>query len=153
MSIPVGLALHPAHLISELKTRRMDSVLGEICRQAQRAGAAFAPELLRSTLLLRERLGSTAVGRGVAVPNARSLLVLAPVVLVGRSRVGLDWGSRDGEPVRLVLLVLSPAGTRAAVHGASVARAVVAAHPARARQRLLECAPDEAAALLRGVLA
>ena len=153
MSIPVGLALHPAHLISELKTRRMDSVLGEISQQARRSGAVFEPDLLRATLLLRERLGSTALGRGVAVPNARSLVVLRRAVLVGRSRAGLDWGARDGGPVHLVLLVLSPAGARAAEHLASVARVVAAAHPARVRQRLLECAPEQVTAWLQGVLA
>jgi len=152
MSIAIGPVLHPAHLISDLRTRRRDSALGELSRQAERARAAREPELLRATLLLRERLGSTAVGRGVAVPNARSLLVAEPVLLVGRSARGIEWGAADGELVHVVLLVLSPAGTCIAAHLAAVARAVAAARRCRARQKLLGGGtPEEVAALLRGV--
>jgi mannitol/fructose-specific phosphotransferase system IIA component (Ntr-type) len=140
MSISIGPALHPAHFISELKNRRRGSVLGELSRRAQAVGAAQEPELLQATLLLRERLGSTSVGHGVAVPNARSLLVLEPLVLIGRSRRGIAWSVVDREPVHLVLLVLSPPGSSAA-------------RPARARQKLLESErPEEIAAILREVV-
>jgi mannitol/fructose-specific phosphotransferase system IIA component (Ntr-type) len=149
MSILVGPAPHPAHLIPDLKSRSRDAVLGELARHARGLGVAQEPESLRATLLMRERLGSTAVRRGLAIPNARSLLVSRPAVLVGRSRQGVDWGAPDGEPVQLVLLLLSPAEMRALDHVAAVARAVAAARPARARQRLLECvSPGEVADLL-----
>ena len=149
MSILVGPALHPAHLIPDLKSRSRDSVLGELTRQAQGIGVTREPGSLRATLRMRERLGSTAVGRGLAVPNARSLLVGRPVLLVGRSRRGVDWGAEDGAPVHLVLLVISPAQTSAPCHVAAVARAVAATRPARARQRLIESdSPDEVAGLL-----
>ena len=105
MSILVGPALHPAHLIPDLKSRSRDSVLGELARQAQGIGVTREPGSLRATLRMRERLGSTAVGRGLAVPNARSLLVGRPVLLVGRSRRGVDWGAEDGAPVRRLVPV------------------------------------------------
>jgi len=149
MSTLLGPAPHLAHLITDLKTRSRDSVLGELSRQAQGSGVARGPETLRATLLMRERLGSTGVGRGVALPNARSLLVTRPAVLLGRSRRGVEWGAVDGDPVHLVLLVLSPAETSAPGHLAAVARAAAAVRVARARQRLLESDdPDEIAALL-----
>jgi mannitol/fructose-specific phosphotransferase system IIA component (Ntr-type) len=152
MSTLLGPAPHLAHLITDLKTRTRESALGELARRAQSVGAVRGAEALRATLLLRERLGSTAVGRGVAVPNARSLLVTRPVLLVGRAPRGLEWGAPDGEPVRVLLLVLSPAEATAAGHVAAVARAALAARPARARQRLLECGdPGELAGLLAAV--
>lgn len=138
MSILLGPAPHLAHLITDLKTRSRDSVLGELARRAQGAGAARGPEPLRATLLMRERLGSTGVGRGVALPNARSLLITRPAVLVGRSRRGVEWGAEGGEPVHLVLLVLSPAERSAAGHAAALARVAGAVRLARTRQRLLE---------------
>ena len=105
--------------------------------------------MLRAALLMRERLGSTAVGHGLAVPNARSLLVTRPVLLVGRSRRGVDWEAEGGVPVHLVLLVISPAQTSAPCHVAAVARAVAAARPVRARLRLFESEdPGEIAELL-----
>jgi nitrogen PTS system EIIA component len=152
MSTLVGPAPHLAHLITDLKTRTRESALGELARRAQGVGAVRGAEPLRATLLLRERLGSTALGRGVALPNARSLLVTRPVVLLGRSRRGVEWGARDGEPVHVVVLVLSPADATAPGHVAAVARIVSAVRPARARQRLLESEDaGEVAGLLAGV--
>lgn len=154
MSILVGPALHPAHLIPDLKGHSRVSVLGELARQAQRLGATREPAMLRSALLMRERLGSTAAGHGCAVPNARSLLVTRSVLLVGRSRGGVEWGAEDGAAVRLVLLVISPAETSAPGHVAAVARAVEAARPVRARQRLFDSdSPGEIAELLGAVRA
>ena len=61
-------------------------------------------------------------------------------------------GRGDG-PVHLVLLVLSPAGTRAAAHLERVGRVAAAARPARARQKLLEStSPEEIGAVLEGAL-
>jgi mannitol/fructose-specific phosphotransferase system IIA component (Ntr-type) len=59
----------------------------------------------------RERLGSTAIGRGVAVPSARTGLVAGPVGVVGRCPRPLDWpGAADGGPVRVVCLLVVPVG-------------------------------------------
>ena len=124
-------------------------MLGELARQAQGIGVTREPGMLRATLLMRERLGSTAVGHGFAVPNARSLLVSRPVLLLSRSRFGVDWGAEDGALVHLVVLVISPAQTSAPCHVAAVARAVAAARPVRARLRLFESEdPGEIAELL-----
>ncbi len=138
MSILVGPAMHPARLIPDLKSSSRDGVLGEMARQALGLGVAREPAALRALLLMRERLGATAVGHGIAVPNARSLLVTWPVLLMGRSRPGVDWGAEDGLPVRLVLLLLSPAQTGATFHVGALSRAVAAVRSARARQRLFE---------------
>lgn len=151
MSILAGPALHPAHLVPDLKHSSREAVLAELARQAQALGVTREPSSLRTTLLMRERLGSTAVGHGVAIPNARSLLVTRPALLLGRSRPGARWGPEDGDPVRLVLLVLSPAQTSAPGHVGAVARALAAVRTARARQRLLESGdPEEIADLLGG---
>lgn len=56
----------------------------------------------------REALGSTALGRGVALPHARLLGDHPPMVLFARLRHPIDFGARDEEPVDLVVLVLWP---------------------------------------------
>lgn len=154
MTISLGPVLHPAHCISELKTRKRESVLQELARHAQGAGVVRGVDVLQAALSLRERLCASAVGRGVAVPNARSLAVLEQRVLIARSHRGIDWGAQDGEPVRLVLLVLSPAELGASSHHDLLARAVASTRPARVRQRLLEAqGTAELAVLLREALA
>ncbi len=150
MSTTLGPAPHLAHHVLDLRTRRLESVLAELARHAASHGAACEPELLAATLLLRERVGSTAAGHGVAIPNARSLLVTRPVMILGHSRRDLDWGADDG-PVRTVIAVLSPAALRSAQHVAEVARVAESARLVRTRQRLVECAgPAELARLVGG---
>lgn len=59
----------------------------------------------------RERLGSTAIGRGVAIPHARSRLVTEVVGVIGRCPQPIDWpGALDGAPLRAVCLVVVPDG-------------------------------------------
>jgi nitrogen PTS system EIIA component len=59
-------------------------------------------------LRARERLGSTALGRGVALPHARLAGNDPPVMLFARLRRPIDYEARDEEPVDLVILMLWP---------------------------------------------
>ncbi len=56
----------------------------------------------------RERQGCTAIGRGMAIPHARSKTLKRIVVAMARLRGGIDFGAEDGEPVRLVFLLATP---------------------------------------------
>jgi PTS system nitrogen regulatory IIA component len=56
----------------------------------------------------RERLGSTAVGRGVALPHARISGNNPPIILFARLRRPIDFEAKDDEPIDLVFLVLWP---------------------------------------------
>lgn len=66
----------------------------------------------RATLLRllarRELLGSTAVGRGIAIPHCRSLVVPRVRMAYGRLLRPLPWDSLDGEPVRHIFLIVAP---------------------------------------------
>lgn len=59
-------------------------------------------------LAARERLGSTALGRGVALPHARLAGNPPPLALLARLRRPVDFEARDDEPVDLVILLLWP---------------------------------------------
>lgn len=58
-------------------------------------------------LMDREELGSTGIGGGVAVPHARHDSVPELLGAVGRSKSGVEFDSLDGEPVKVVFLLLS----------------------------------------------
>jgi len=64
------------------------------------------------TIVERERLGSTAIGRGVAVPHCRHDSIDHLVGTWGFSADGVDFGSLDGEPTHLVLLLIAPENRR-----------------------------------------
>lgn len=59
-------------------------------------------------LLAREQIGSTALGKGVALPHAELDGDGLPIVLLARLGRGIDFDSRDDEPVDIVFLVLWP---------------------------------------------
>jgi fructose-specific phosphotransferase system IIA component len=56
----------------------------------------------------REGQGCTAIGRGIAIPHARSKTLERIVVVIARLREGIDFGAEDGEPVQLVFLLGTP---------------------------------------------
>ena len=57
----------------------------------------------------RERLGSTGIGNGVAIPHGKSTTVKNLTAALGVSRDGIEFDSVDGEPVHVVFLVLAEA--------------------------------------------
>lgn len=134
----------------ELRHRRRDSALAQLVAAAEASGLVQDADVLLGTLQRSLRLGRTGVGKGVALPHARSACVRRPGVVLGRSSRGIDWGAADGQEVHLVALVLSPCATRADAHVARVAGALHGMRLQRTRQRLLESDGPTAAALLRG---
>jgi len=153
MSTALGApVLDPSLYIPNLKARRRDAALLEMVDRATRSGAVCHPALLKETLALRERAGSTAPGKGVAIPGARSLAVVETRLVVARSSRGLDWSAADEEPVHLVLLVLTPAESGEASHVAFLGRAASAVRLQRQRQKVLEAGDfDAIAAVLKDV--
>lgn len=60
-------------------------------------------------IMAREKLGSTGIGHGVAIPHGRMADLTAPVVALARHRAGIDFEAIDGKPVHIVVLLLVPA--------------------------------------------
>lgn len=69
---------------------------------------SLVPELLES-IRRRDELGPTAIGQGVAIPHTWHPGLDRMAVALGISRKGLDYPSLDGEPVHIVLMILTPA--------------------------------------------
>ncbi len=59
----------------------------------------------------RESLGSTAIGRGVALPHTRTKSVKKLIIAFARLTKGIDFGAEDREPVRLIFVIGTPADT------------------------------------------
>jgi len=107
---PVGLAdvLREDLVKLELEAVSREGVAAELVELLV-AGGHLLPgdvEPVIETILLRERLGSTAVGKGLAFLRAETGLAPECTVAVGRSTAGVQMRSLDGEPTYLVFLVL-----------------------------------------------
>lgn len=136
--------------VIELRHKRRESVLIQMLAAAHRIGVVSDPGVLLAALQRAHRLGSCAVGRGYAVPHARSVVVAKPATLFARSERGIEWGGVDGDPVHLVLMVLSPSAVSTGVHAERVVGAVHALRLQRLRHKLLEADCGDALALLSG---
>lgn len=100
--------------------------------------APDARESLLATVLERERMASTGLGHGVALPHPRkppTELFTEPVISVCFPRLPLDWAALDKAPVFAVLLVLSP---NAPVHLEILSRVAFALREPEFRELLRE---------------
>jgi mannitol/fructose-specific phosphotransferase system IIA component (Ntr-type) len=149
MSIGASV-LDPSLCISDLRNKRKPAIFQELVDRAHQARAIREPVVLCDTLLLRERLAPSAMGKGVAIPHARSMSVIEPRIVIARSRKGVDWSAPDDQLVHLLLLVLSPGEWSEESHLDLVTRAASAARLQRNRTRLIEATDFVAVAQVFG---
>ncbi|MEO0080262.1 MAG: PTS sugar transporter subunit IIA [candidate division WOR-3 bacterium] len=97
--------LRPECINLELASRKKTDVLRELVSMIRQEESA---ELLLQTLLKREELGSTGIGKGIAIPHGRSLLIDKLEIAVGRSTKGVAFDAIDKKPVHLFFLVMAP---------------------------------------------
>ncbi|MBT8403721.1 MAG: PTS sugar transporter subunit IIA [Gemmatimonadetes bacterium] len=64
--------------------------------------------ILVKTLKRRENLGSTGIGKGIAIPHCRSLVVGRLRLAYGRKPDGVDFNAIDGQPVHNLFLIVAP---------------------------------------------
>jgi nitrogen PTS system EIIA component len=64
--------------------------------------------MLFKMLKRRENLGSTGIGRGIAIPHCRSLVVNKLRVAFGRKPGGVDFKAMDDKPVHFLFLIVAP---------------------------------------------
>ena len=97
-------------IIPELKANTKEGVIREMV-ESLRAASYFKnadPEDIIKAILKRELLGSTGIGRGVAIPHTKHNSVDRLVGTVALSRTGVPFDSLDGEPVHVFVLLISP---------------------------------------------
>ncbi len=94
----------------ELGARRRDDAIRELVELLAEQGALRPGDVdpMTEAILKREHLGSTAIGRGVAIPHAKAPSAEGFMAAFGRSTRGVEFASVDGEPVHLVFLLASP---------------------------------------------
>jgi len=89
-----------------LRGRTRDDILAELVRLLDTDHRSS--ETLLRMLSRRESLGSTGIGRGVAVPHARSLVVNRLQLAFGRSPEGIEYQAIDCRPVHYFFLIVAP---------------------------------------------
>ena len=95
-------------IVPDLKATDKESVIKELVTLLKDIGEISDQEKIVEIILEREKLGSTGIGQGIAVPHAKTDQVKQIVVAFGLSRKGVNFESLDEEPVYLIFLVLAP---------------------------------------------
>ena len=90
----------------ETKEQAIRAMVESLCQHGGIPGAD--QESIISAILKREELGSTGIGRGVAVPHTKHPSVDRLVATVAISRTGVEFASLDGEDVHILFLLVSP---------------------------------------------
>ena len=91
-------------LVAKTKDAALEEMVGMVCT----SDAVTDRAALLSAVRERERVLSTGIGLGIAIPHAKIPGVSRFVVAVGRQPSGIDFDAIDGRPVTLVVLIAGP---------------------------------------------
>lgn len=98
--------------VVELTARTKDDVLVEMVNAVATSDAVNNRDELLDAVRAREKILSTGIGLGIAIPHARIGSIHQFVVAVGRHAAGLDFESIDQKPVHVVVLIAGPKDTQ-----------------------------------------
>ncbi|MCM8758547.1 MAG: PTS sugar transporter subunit IIA [Candidatus Omnitrophica bacterium] len=93
-----------------MKSTEKEAALEELLILLEKNGLLQNRKQVLETLIEREKLGSTGIGQGIAVPHAKIDQVKDLVCALGISEKGVNFDALDGEPVYIIFLVLAPTG-------------------------------------------
>jgi nitrogen PTS system EIIA component len=100
--------LSPANVLPDVRATDKDRLLRDLSKWAASACQLDAA-LVSHEITKRERLGSTGMGEGIAIPHARFEGLSKPFGILARLRNPIDFASIDGKPVDIVFFLLLPA--------------------------------------------
>jgi len=129
-------------IVEDLSSRDKKGVLQELVSVLVESGKLKEPEKPLHVLLEREKLGSTGIGDGVALPHGKLNGLDGIVCSFGRSKQGVDFQSIDEEPAHLFFLLLAPENS-AGEHLQALARLSRLLKDPQFRKRLMAAGSKE----------
>jgi len=121
---------------ADLKARNKQEVLGELADMVAKKEGLDAGTIV-PVLEEREKLGSTGIGEGIAIPHGKMKGLKKLVASFGKSAKGINFDSIDGKPAYLFFLLMAPENT-AGMHLKALARISRLLKDTKVRERLLE---------------
>ncbi|MGB8685600.1 MAG: PTS sugar transporter subunit IIA [Candidatus Binatus sp.] len=113
--------LSPDLVIPDLKGTTKPDVLSELAKALAARYTEIKLADLTAVLAERERLGSTAIGDGIAIPHGKLRGVTKIIGAFGRHADGVDFDSLDGEPSQIFFVLVAPEDS-ASLHLKALAR-------------------------------
>ncbi|TSA48028.1 MAG: PTS sugar transporter subunit IIA [Deltaproteobacteria bacterium] len=129
-------------VLEQLKAGNKQDALAELAGVFAQGRINVDSEAMLRVLLDRERLGSTGIGDGIAIPHGKLPGLEEMVVSFGRSREGIAFEAMDGKPVHLFFLLMAPENS-AGQHLKALAKISRMLKDANFRKYLLEAKMHE----------
>lgn len=101
----------PSRVMLDVLSSSKKAALEQLARGASQDVPELTPAQAFDSLVERERLGSTALGQGIAIPHGRITHLKSMVGAFMRVNSGVEFDSIDGEPVDLFFALFVPANT------------------------------------------
>lgn len=95
-------------IITELKSKSKKEAIEEMAVVAAKNDDSINIETLVEVLIEREKLGSTGIGDGVAIPHGKLSSIENVMAVFARSREGIDFDSMDDKNAHLFFLLIAP---------------------------------------------
>ena len=100
--------LNPECIIPELKSETKEETLAELSANFPYDRLNCDQATAVKVLMDREKLGSTGIGDGIAIPHGKMRGLDDLLLSFGRSKKGIAFGAMDGKPVHLFFLMMAP---------------------------------------------
>ena len=91
-----------------LASRDKNSAIRELITLFKDSGKIVNEEQVYDAVMMREDKGSTGLEKGIAVPHGKTTAVNKVAAAIGISPDGIEFGSIDGKPSKLIFLVIAP---------------------------------------------
>ncbi len=102
----VSELLKPEFILSDLKGESKEEIINELIDLFKNDSRVEDIEKVRSAVLDREKVMSTGVGKGFAIPHGKTNAVKEIIGAFGKIKDGIDYDALDGNPVQLVFLLV-----------------------------------------------
>ncbi len=94
--------------LPNLSATTKDELLSEIVDQFVKVKYLKNREIVLEMLYQREKLGSTGIGKGIAIPHGRTTSASDIMIAFGKSENGIDYDAIDNKPVHFVFMIIAP---------------------------------------------
>jgi PTS system nitrogen regulatory IIA component len=100
--------LNQSSIVVDLKSEDKKSAIIELVELLKDTKRIKKTDEIINVILEREKLGSTGIGQGVAIPHGKTSVLQEQVGALGISKKGIEFNSLDGELVHIIFLLVGP---------------------------------------------
>jgi len=124
--------------LTDLSAKNKDELLTEIVDQFVNVKYLKNREIVLEMLRQREKLGSTGIGKGIAIPHGRTTSASDIMIAFGKSTEGIEYEAIDNKPVHLVFMIIAPPQDENNMYLPILGQLVEILNKSKNRKKLLE---------------